>query len=182
MKFIAALFFSLCLLPVSSVRAQLRYDNSLSITAGAYAASGFGTNIYFGARYTYFIERGKIFVEGAAGFGSIKSAVLEKVTKAKLFDTERLVSYEFVGGFDALPNSALPYVVAGVASVNYGGQTRFAGVVGLGKHIPLTGALGSNRFGIRYDIRDQIFSQTIGGSDSFLTHNLVFTAGFQFYF
>ncbi len=181
MKLFSALLSLLLVLPLPS-RAQLRYDNSFSLTGGVYAASGFGTNPYFGARYNYFIDGGRFFVEGAAGFGSIKSNVLEKVTKAKLFDTERLVSYEFVGGFDALPNSALPYVVAGVASVNQGGQTRFAGVVGLGKRIPLIGALGSNQFGIRYDIRDQIFSQSIGGSDSFIAHNIVFTAGFQFYF
>lgn len=182
MKIVLVVVMGLLNFSASPVHGQLRYDNGLSLMAGVYAASGFGTNPYFGARYNYFIGGGKFFVEGGMGFGSIKSTVLEKVTKAKVFDSERLVSYEFVGGFDALPNSAFPYVVAGVASVNQGGQTRFAGVVGLGKRIPLIGALGSDRFGIRYDIRDQIFSQSIGGSDSFLVHNIVFTAGVQFYF
>jgi hypothetical protein len=55
-------------------------------------------------------------------------------------------------------------------------------VVGLGKRIPLYGMFGSNQLGVRYDIRDQIFSQTINNAEPFLSHNLAFTVGMQFYF
>ncbi len=164
------------------VMAQLVYDNSLSVSLGAYAANGFGTNAYYGARYNYFIYGGKVFVEGGLGWGSLSSNVLESVTKSQIYDTERLFAYEFVGGYDMNPNGYVPYVVFGVAGLNYGGQSSFAGVLGLGKRVPLKGVFGGDRFGFRYDVRDQIFSQTIYNNEPFISHNIAFTVGLQFYF
>lgn len=166
----------------TSLRAQLPYESSISVSLGAYAASGFGTNAYYGARYNYFISGGKIFVEGALGFGSLRSKVLESVTKSQLFDTERLFSYEFVTGFDPFPSGSFPFFVVGVAGLNQGGQSNFAGVIGLGKRVPLKGMFGSDKFGFRYDVRDQIFSQSLNNADSFLSHNIAFTLGLQLYF
>jgi len=162
--------------------AQMPYSNSLSVSLGAYAASGFGTNFHYAARYNYFVFGGKVFVEGTLGFSSLRSNVLSAITKSQLFESERLYTYEFVGGFDLMPNSAVPYFVAGVAGINQGGQTAFAGVIGLGKRVPLRGALGSNQLGFRYDVRDQIFSQRILNKEAFVSHNITFTVGFQFYF
>lgn len=163
-------------------RAQLPYSNSISLSFGAYAASGFGTNTCYGARYNYFLYGGRFFVEGAVGIGSLKSKVLESVTKSQIFDTERLYSYEFVGGFDPYPSGFTPFFVFGVAGLNQGGQSNFAAVVGLGKRVPLKGFLGGDQFGLRYDIRDQIFSQRISNSSPFISHNIAFTIGAQVYF
>jgi len=165
-----------------NAHAQLRYESSLSLSAGAYAASGFGTNQFFGVRYNYFFFGGRYFVEGSLGFGSLRSKVLENVSKSQVFTSERLYAYEFVFAYDAFPSGYLPFFAFGVAGLNQGGQTSFAGVLGLGKRIPLAGFLGTNQLGVRYDIRDQIFSQTINNSDPFIAHNLVFTFGLQFYF
>lgn len=162
--------------------AQMPFEHSVSLSAGAYAASGFGTNLYYSARYNYFIEGGKFFAEGGLGFGSLKSDVLGSVTKAQVYESERVVAYEFVGGFDPYPNGYVPYVIGGVAGLKYGGQSNFAGVIGLGKRVPLKGLFGGNQFGIRYDVRDQIFSQTIYNAAPFTTHNIVFTVGLQYYF
>lgn len=166
----------------SSARSQLRYENSLSLSGGAYAASGFGTNQFFGVRYNYFFLGGRYFVEASLGIGSLKSKVLENVARAQVFETEKLYAYEFVGAFDHSPSGYLPYFTFGVAGINQGGQSKFAGVLGVGKRIPLVGFLGTDQLGVRYDIRDQIFSQQINGGDSFVSHNLVFTFGLQFYF
>lgn len=166
----------------SSAYSQLRYESSLSLSAGAYAASGFGTNQFFGLRYNYFFLGGRYFVEGSLGTGSLKSHVLEDVAKAQVFETEKLLAYEFVGAYDYNPYGYLPYFALGVAGINQGGQSKFAGVVGVGKRIPLTGFLGGDQLGVRYDIRDHIFSQKINDSDPFISHNLVFTFGLQFYF
>jgi hypothetical protein len=163
-------------------KAQLVADNSLSISLGAYAASGFGTNAYYGIRYNYFISGGRFFVEGALNFGSLRSSVLESVTKSQIFDTQRLYTYEFVGGYDPYPNGYTPYVVLGVAGLNQGGRSDFAGVVGLGKRVPLRGILGGDKLGFRYDVRDQIFSQRIMNQEPFISHNIAFTLGLQFYF
>ena len=176
------LFATTIVVEQPGAQAQLSYDNSLSLSVGAYAASGFGTNAYYGARYNYFISGGKFFVEGGLGFGSLKSNVLESVTKSQIYDTDRVFAYEFVGGFDPYPNSHVPYFVAGVAGLNYGGQSNFAGVFGLGKRVPLKGVLGGDQLGFRYDVRDQIFSQTIYNKEPFITHNIAVTLGFQFYF
>jgi hypothetical protein len=166
----------------SSAHSQLRYESSLSLTAGAYAASGFGTNQFFGVRYNYFFLGGRYFVEASLGIGSLRSHVLENVAKAQVFETERLLAYEFVGAYDYNPSGYLPYFSFGVAGINQGGQSKFAGVVGIGKRIPLIGFLGTNQLGLRYDVRDHFFAQKINDSDPFISHNLVFTFGLQFYF
>jgi hypothetical protein len=162
--------------------AQIRFEHSISLSAGAYAASGFGTNPFLGARYNYFFFGGKGFVEGALGFGSLRSPVLENVTRSQLFESERLSSYEFVFGYDPAPSLAIPYMTAGVAGINQGGQSKYAASLGLGKRVPLSGLMSGNQLAFRYDIRDQIFSQSINNSDSFITHNFVFTCGLQLFF
>jgi opacity protein-like surface antigen len=161
---------------------QSRQENSLSVSLGAYASNGFGTNEYYGLRYNYYFLGGRSFVEGAAGFSTLKSRVLENVSKAQLFDSDRLFTYEFVLGYDINPSGYFPYIAAGVAGVNQGGQSNFAGVLGLGKRMPLPGLFGSNSFGLRYDVRDHIFSQRINNSDPFISHNIVFSLGFQVFF
>jgi len=170
------------LLTATSVRAQFSYESSLSLSGGAYAASGFGTNHYVGVRYNYFFLGGRYFVEAALGFSSLRSRVLESVSNLRLFDTQRLYAYEFVGAYDASPSGYIPFITAGFAGINQGGQSRFAGVLGLGKRIPLPGFLGTNQLGLRYDIRDHIFEQRVNGGDSFIAHNIGFTLGMQLYF
>jgi hypothetical protein len=162
--------------------AQARYQSSISLSGGSYAASGFGTNGYVGAAYNYLFGGGKYFVEGGLGFGSLKSDVLEQVSKSQIFDNDRLFTYEFLVGIDANPGGPLPYFVAGVAGVNQGGQSRFAGVIGLGKRKPIPGFLGSNQIGFRFDVHDQIYSQTINNGSPFVTHNILATLGLNLFF
>ncbi len=176
------LFLLLGALSTMSSYAQLPYSNSISLSVGAYAASGLGTNPHYAARYNYFVSGGKFFVEGTLGFGSLRSNVLSSVTRSQLFESDRLYTYEFVAGFDPLPNSYVPFMILGVAGINQGGQSTFAGVIGLGKRVPLKGAFGGNQFGFRYDVRDQIFSQRILNNEPFVSHNIAFTVGMQFYF
>ena len=167
---------------MSNAHAQGRFQNSLSLSGGAYAASGFGTNPYVGVRYNYFLPGGQYFVEASFGFSSLQSDVLETVSRSQLFDSNDLFSYEFVFAYDPTPIGYLPYMLGGVAGLNQGGQTSFAGVLGLGKRMPLGTFLGSNQIGFRYDVRDQIFSQRLNNAEPFLAHNMVFTLGLQFYF
>lgn len=169
---------------VSGVRthlhAQGRLDNSLSVSLGSYAASGFGNNLYGSIGYNYFFLGGKYFVEASVGVSSLTSRVLQSVSRAQIFDTDRLLTYQFGVAYDPAPSGAIPFFLLGFAGVNQGGASSFAGVVGLGKRIP--GLFGSSTIGFRYDIRDQIFSQTINSSDPFIVHNFVFSVGLQLYF
>ena len=161
--------------------AQLYYDNSISISNGIYSAAGFGSNHYIGIRYNHFFNNGKYFFEGAYGISSLKSKVLDSVAGFQIFDSEKLQTYEFLLALDAQPSGSLPFFLLGVAGVNQGGQSQFAYLVGVGKHIQLNGFLNTNRIGFRYDIRDQIFRQKIN-DESFMSHNLVFSLGILYYF
>jgi len=165
-----------------ALHAQPKSDQSLSLSGGLYAASGFGTNFYSTGRYDYFIPGGHYSVEASLGVGSLQSKVVSSVTKAQIFTSDNLVTYEFTFAYDYAPGGALPFFTFGVGGVREGQETHFAGVVGLGKRIPLPGFLGSNALGFRYDIRDQVFSQQINNSDPFVVHNIVATLGLQISF
>ena len=178
----AILLLALLVPGPDALRAQLKFEQSLSLNAGLYAASGFGTNFYTSARYDYFIMAGRYFVEASLGIGSLQSDVISTVTKAKIFTSDNLVSYEFAFAYDYAPGGALPFFLFGVGGVKEGQETHFAGVIGLGKRIPLPGLFGSGALGFRYDLRDQIFSQRINNSDPFIVHNIVATLGLQIYF
>jgi hypothetical protein len=124
-----------------------------------------------------------MFVEGAIGFSSLKSDVLNTISKSQVFPSEQLYTYEFALAYDPNPSGYFPYILGGVAGINQGGVTSFAGVIGLGKRMPFGSSFfGSNQLGWRYDIRDQIFSQHINSAEPFLSHNIQFTLGLQFYF
>jgi hypothetical protein len=167
---------------VSSAGAQGYYQNSLTLSLGAYAASRFGTNPYVGVRYNYILPDERFFVEGSLGFSSLKSDVLETISRSQVFASDDLYTYEFVFAYDAVPTGYVPYVLGGVAGINQGGQTSFAGVLGLGKRMPLANFLGSDQLALRYDIRDQVFSQRINNAEPFLAHNITFTLGLQLFF
>lgn len=173
----AAAILCVCVCMQATTQSQIRYDNSLSVIGGAYAPSGFSTNFCFGAKYSYFFGAGRYFVEAGVLFSTLRSRVLENVSKTEVFDSDRLVTYDFTIAYDATPTGPFPYVAFGVAGINEGGQSAFSGIVGVGKRMMLSG-----NFGIRYDVRDQFFSQSINNSDEFVAHNLMFTVGAQVYF
>jgi len=161
---------------------QYQYQNSISLSGGVYAASGFGTNPYVAARYNYFLPGRRFFVEASIGFSSLKSDVLETISQSQVFASEDLYTYEFVLAYDANPSGVIPYITGGVAGINQGGQNTFSAVLGLGKRIPLGNVFGSDQFSLRYDVRDQIFSQQINNAEPFVAHNIQFSLGLQFYF
>ena len=80
------------------------------------------------------------------------------------------------------PLGGFPYLVVGVANINQGGQSKFSYILGLGKQIPLAQFFNVKRLGVRYDIRDQIFKQQVNNSDSFTSHNLIFSLELHYYF
>jgi len=175
-------FAIILIFSAENANAQLPYRNSLALSAGAYAASGFGTNHFLGLRYNHLLEEGKYFVEAALGFTSIRSKVLQSISNAQIFESNSLYVYEFLFGYDNKMWGNLPFITAGFAGVNQGGQSRFAGVVGIGKRIILSKLFNTSHLGFRYDIRDQIYNQELNNSESFVTHNFVVTLGFEFYY
>jgi hypothetical protein len=175
---------TLCLLlhVPAALPAQARPEHSLSLFGGMYAADGIGTNATFGGRYDYFILGGRYMIEASVSAGSLKSEVISSISKAQLFDSDNLLTYEFGFAYDYAPSGYVPFLFFGVAGVKQGDVTSFAFVLGLGKRIPLPGLFGTNAFGLRYDIRDQIFRQQMNNSDPFTAHNIAVTMGVQIYF
>lgn len=158
------------------------YQNSIGVTNGLYASDGFGTNYYLGLRYTHYFTGWNYFVDGVIGFSSVKSEVLKDIADFQVFDHEGLLAYEFLFGYDPAPLSSLPFFLIGVGGLQRGGTNKFAYVIGLGKHIPFAKFSSIKRFGLRYEIRDQLFKQVINNNKPFLTHNLIFTVGVHYYF
>jgi hypothetical protein len=154
-------------------------EHSIGFSPGLFAASGFGTNPAVIAGYTYSFFGSRWFVEASLGFGSLRSKVLESVSRSRVFNSDRLFFYQFGAAFDYSPRGGMPHVLFGVAGVDQGGQSKFAGVVGLGKRIPLPGLFGGNSVGVRYDVRDLIFSQQVNNGEPFLAHNIVVSLGVQ---
>lgn len=170
------------LLAAPGVQAKGLFSNAMSFSSGVYSAEGFGSNFYFGLRYNHFFSKWRYFVEGSIGVSSLKSQVLQDLAAFQVFDSEKLLTYEFLLGYDMAPLGNFPFIVAGVAGLNQGGQSKFAYVIGLGKQIPLAQFFKTKRVGLRYDIRDQIFRQQINDADAFTAHNLVFSVGLSYYF
>lgn len=170
------------LLAAPGVQAKGLFSNSMSFSSGVYSAEGFGSNFYFGMRYNHFFSKWRYFVEGSIGVSSLKSQVLQDLAAFQVFDSEKLLAYEFLLGYDMAPLGNFPFIVAGVAGLNQGGQSKFAYVIGLGKQIPLAQFFKTKRLGLRYDIRDQIFKQQINDANAFTAHNLVFSLGLSYYF
>jgi hypothetical protein len=164
------------------LQAQIRLEHSLSLFGGLYAADGIGTNATFGARYDYFVLGGRYMIEVSVSGGSLESEVISSVSKAELFKSNNLLTYEFGFAYDHAPSGYVPFLFFGVAGVKQGDATSFAVVLGLGKRIPLPGLFGTNAFGLRYDLRDQIFRQQVNNSDPFTVHNIAVTMGLQIYF
>ncbi len=158
------------------------WKNSVGATGGIYSAEGFGSNFYYGLRFNHYFNKWHYFVEGSLGFSSIQSSVLEDIGAFQVFETQNLTTYEFLFGYDMKPLGGFPYFVVGVANINQGGQSKFSYILGLGKQIPLAQFFNTKRLGVRYDIRDQIFKQQVNNTDSFISHNLMFTLGLQYYF
>jgi outer membrane beta-barrel protein len=178
----ALTLFSVLQFSPNEAAGQYQYQNSISLSGGFYAASGFGTNPLVAARYNYFLPGRRFFVEASLGFSSLQSDVLETVAQSQVFESEDLYTYEFVVAYDANPSGLIPYITGGVAGINQGGQNTFSAVLGLGKRIPLPNLFSSDQFSLRYDVRDQIFSQQINSAEPFVAHNIQFSLGLQFYF
>jgi len=162
--------------------AQVKYNYGFSIATGLYAAEGFGTNISGAMRFNKYFSAGKHFIEGSLGITSIDSEVLNAIGNTQFFEHKKLVSIEFLYGYDPKMWTSLPYFTAGVASINQGGQSRFAGILGIGNRIYFDTLFGSKKMGLRYDLRDHIFKQSYNSSDEFITHNLNVSINLEFFF
>ena len=123
--FIPLFFF----MQINDAQAQVKYKYGFSIGTGLYAAEGFGTNISGAIRFNKYFDAGRHFVEGSVGLASIRSQVLNAIGNTQFFEHNSLISFEFLYGYDPKMWTSLPYFTIGVASIDQGGQSHFAGIV-----------------------------------------------------
>jgi len=166
--------------------------DSENIEAGAFVGvmnvEDFGTNLVYGARMAFHFTE-DFFAEGAYGRTDTDQTSFEKLSGgAKLLsdDDRQLEYYNISLGYNILPgevfiggdhafNSAL-YLIAGVGSTEFAGDSNFTVNVGTGFRL-----LMNDWIALRLDFRDHIFESDVLGSDKTM-HNLEATAGLTFFF
>jgi len=162
-------------------------DFEVGAFLGTYATQNFGSSFVYGLRLGYAITE-DFFVQGAYGSTQVSDENFRQILPGGVFPTssERLSYYNLSVGYNVLPgevfvgaNRALPsafYLIAGVGSTDFAGQSRQTFNFGLGARVFLKDA-----FSLQVDVRDYIFSlDVLGQSQS--TQNLELTVGFSFFF
>jgi len=158
------------------------------VFVGAMNVEDFGTNTVYGARMAFHFTE-DFFAEGAYGRTDTDQTSFEKLSGgAKLLsDSDRQLEYYNISlGYNILPgevfigsdhafNSAL-YLIAGVGSTEFAGDSNFTVNVGTGFRL-----LMNDWAALRLDFRDHIFESDVLGSDKTM-HNLEGTAGLTFFF
>jgi outer membrane beta-barrel protein len=162
-------------------------DFEVGAFIGTYATQNFGSSLVYGLRLGYAITE-DFFVQGVYGSTKVSDDNFRQILPGGVFPTssEQLSYYNLSVGYNVLPgevfigaNRALPsamYLIAGVGSTDFAGQSRQTFNVGLGARVFL-----KDSFAMQVDVRDHIFSlDVLGQSES--TQNLELTFGFSFFF
>jgi outer membrane beta-barrel protein len=162
-------------------------DFEVGAFVGTYATQNFGSSLVYGLRLGYAITE-DFFVQGVYGSTQVSDDNFRQILPGGVFPTnsEQLSYYNLSVGYNVLPgevfigaNRALPsamYLIAGVGSTDFAGQSRQTFNVGLGARVFLKDSLS-----MQVDVRDHIFSlDVLGQSES--TQNLELTLGLSFFF
>jgi len=162
-------------------------DFEVGAFIGTYATQNFGSSLVYGLRLGYAITE-DFFVQAAYGSTQVSDENFRQILPGGVFPTssEQLSYYNLSVGYNVLPgevfigaNRALPsafYLIAGVGSTDFAGQSRQTINFGFGMRVFL-----KDSFALQVDVRDHIYSlDLLGQSQS--TQNLELTAGFSFYF
>lgn len=154
---------------------------------GTYATQNFGSSAVGGVRLGYHITE-DVFVEGVYGQTRVSDDAFRQILPGGVFaqPKETLKYYNLSAGYNLLPGevflgrnrakaSAL-YVIGGVGSTNFNGQSRQTVNFGLGGRVFL-----ADWAALQVDVRDHVFSlDLLGKSQS--TQNLELTGGVTFFF
>jgi outer membrane beta-barrel protein len=163
-------------------------DFEVGAFVGAMNVEDFGTNLVYGARVAFHFTE-DFFGEMAYGRTDTDQTSFEKLSGgAKLLSDgdRRLEYYNASLGYNILPgevfmgrghafNSAL-YLIAGVGSTEFAGDSHFTTNVGVGFRL-----LMNDWIALHLDFRDHIFESDVLGSDKTM-HNLEGTTGLTFFF
>lgn len=163
-------------------------DFEVGLLAGTYATQSFGASAVGGLRLGYHLSE-DFFVEGVYAQTKVSDKTFEEIFPGAgpLADTDKKLSYYnvsagynifpgeiFLGGKTAKASSI--YLIGGVGSTKFANQRKQTFNVGFGFRV-----LFSDRWAVRVDVRDHIFSYDLLGVRQ-NTQNLELTTGFAYYF
>lgn len=163
-------------------------DFEVGLLAGTYATQSFGASAVGGLRLGYHLSE-DFFVEGVFAQTKVSDKTFEEIFPGAgpLADTDKKLSYYNVSaGYNLFPGeiflgskyakASSIYVIGGVGSTKFANQRKQTFNVGFGFRV-----LFSDRWAVRVDVRDHIFSYDLLGVRQ-NTQNLELTTGFAYYF
>lgn len=163
-------------------------DFEVGVLGGVYGTQSFGTSGVVGLRLGYHITE-DFFVESALAQTKVTDKTFEEIFPGAgpLADTDKkLTYYNLSAGYNVLPGEVFIgsryakassiYLIAGVGSTKFANQKRQTMNVGFGFRVLLT-----DRFAVRVDMRDHIFSYDLLGVRQ-NSQNLELTTGLSYYF
>lgn len=163
-------------------------DFEVGLLAGTYATQSFGASAVGGLRLGYHLSE-DFFVEGVYAQTKVSDKTFEEIFPGAgpLADTDKKLSYYNVSaGYNLFPGeiflgsktakASSIYVIGGVGSTKFANQRKQTFNVGFGFRV-----LFSDRWAVRVDVRDHIFSYDLLGVRQ-NTQNLELTTGFAYYF
>lgn len=163
-------------------------DFEVGLLAGTYSTQSFGASGVAGLRLGYHLSE-DFFVEGVYAQTKVSDKTFEEIFPGAgpLADTDKKLSYYNVSaGYNLFPGeiflgskyakAASIYLIGGVGSTKFANQRKQTFNVGFGFRV-----LFSDRWAVRVDVRDHIFSYDLLGVRQ-NTQNLELTTGFAYYF
>ena len=163
-------------------------DFEVGLLVGTYATQSFGASAVGGLRLGYHLSE-DFFVEGVYAQTKVSDKTFEEIFPGAgpLADTDKKLSYYNVSaGYNLFPGeiflgsktakASSIYLVGGVGSTKFANQRKQTFNVGFGFRV-----LFSDRWAVRVDVRDHIFSYDLLGVRQ-NTQNLELTTGFAYYF
>ena len=163
-------------------------DFEVGLLAGTYATQSFGASAVGGVRLGYHLSE-DFFVEGVYAQTKVSDKTFEEIFPGAgpLADTDKKLSYYNVSaGYNLFPGeiflgsktakASSIYLIGGVGSTKFANQRKQTFNVGFGFRV-----LFSDRWAVRVDVRDHIFSYDLLGVRQ-NTQNLELTTGFAYYF
>ena len=163
-------------------------DLEVGLLVGTYATQSFGASAVGGLRLGYHLSE-DFFVEGVYAQTKVSDKTFEEIFPGAgpLADTNKKLSYYNVSaGYNIFPGeiflgsktakASSIYLIGGVGSTKFANQRKQTFNVGFGFRV-----LFSDRWAVRVDVRDHIFSYDLLGVRQ-NTQNLELTTGFAYYF
>ena len=163
-------------------------DFEVGLLVGTYATQSFGASAVGGLRLGYHLSE-DFFVEGVYAQTKVSDKTFEEIFPGAgpLADTDKELSYYNVSaGYNLFPGeiflgsktakASSIYLVGGVGSTKFANQRKQTFNVGFGFRV-----LFSDRWAVRVDVRDHIFSYDLLGVRQ-NTQNLELTTAFAYYF